>query len=599
MTDALPAPEMAPTTYPAPRTDVPASARAITRATVWDVAGLAVALLVGAAAAWHNRFLIGADAMSYLDYSDRFLDGTWRAMPNGYWSPGYPAMLALVRALTTSAPAGDSIALRTVGYAGYAVAALGCFWLLQVLHARAADRGHRAGRDDAPRLWEGGGSITLSVLVWSLFTWSAGALTGDAHSTPDTLVSASTFVATAAALRVADGQRDWRSYVAAVALGLALGGGYLIKAVMLPVGLMLGGTLIALQLVRRRDMRPTIVAAIVFVLVALPQVITQSRLAGRPAFGMVGTLVHEWYVGGLPCPLFSEPVRGEQWDDCMLPRTRGAAIAPQPFPRLMRDPSVYYFPQPASATFPAWYDATRWYPSVHPTLHLKTQLVTFAKNLGADVYVLIPFLAAAGAAILLIGMRRGAWREIDYLLLVPSLGTVVIYALSYSSVRYLGPAITLGVLAFAPVALGSARTERARWLGQALAVPAVLLLAAYLAPLVDTLWYDRHATNTLLADADALQAAGLAPGMRVGIIGDGSNAYWARLARVHVIAEVHTAEKNRYWSAPAEKQAQVVDAFRRAGVRAIVGDPPPKDAAALPVGWVMLRSTKPLAIYRM
>lgn len=589
MTDALPAPDLAPPTHAA-GADANASAHAAVRAHVWDVAGLAFALLVGAAAAWHNRFLIGADAMSYLDYSDRFLNGTWRTMPNGYWSPGYPAMLALVRALTTTGPSADSIALRTVGYAGYAVAAIGCYWLIRALRARGDIEGIGTPR------WVGAQSALLSFLVWSLFVWSAGALTGDAHSTPDTWVSASTFLATAAAIRVADGGRDWRTYVAAFALGLALGCGYLIKAVMLPVGLMLGGTLIVLQIVRRRDMRPTILAATVFVVVCLPQVITQSRLAGKFAFGMVGTLVHEWYVGDLPCPLFGEPVRGDEWDDCMMPRAPGETIAPQPFPRLMSDPSVYYFPRPAAATFPAWYDATRWYPNVHPTLHFKAQIITLLKNLGDDWYVLIPFLAAAGAALLVAGVRRHSWRDVEYLLLVPSLGTFVIYALSYSSVRYLGPAVTLTVLALAPVLLAASRHGRPAWLGQALVVPAVLMLAAYLAPLADMLWYDRHETNTIAEQADALHSAGLDPGMRIGIIGDGSNAYWARLDRVHIIAEVHSAERNRYWSAPPDKQAQVVDAFRRAGVQAIVADPPPVGAAALPPGWIDLHTKKPLAL---
>jgi hypothetical protein len=313
---------------------------------------------------------------------------------------------------------------------------------------------------------------------------------------------------------------------------------------------------------------------------------------------MVGTLVHEWYVGDLPCPLFGEPVRpaSDEWDDCMLPRSPGEIISPQPFPRLMRDPSVYYFPQPASATFPAWYDATKWYPDVHPTLHLKAQVIMLVKNLGQDWYVLIPFLAAAGAAILVAGVRSRVPRDIEYLLLVPSLGTFVIYALSYSSVRYLGPAVALTVLAFAPIALATARRGRPAWLGQALVVPALLMLAAYLAPLADTIWYERHATNTLAEEADALRSAGLAPGMRVGIIGDGSNAYWARLDRVHIIAEIHYVERNAYWNAPAAKQAAVIDAFRRAGVQAIVGDPPPVDATALPAGWTYLHLKKPLAL---
>ena len=69
-----------------------------------------------------------------------------------------------------------------------------------------------------------------------------------------------------------------------------------------------------------------------------------------------------------------------------------------------------------------------------------------------------------------------------------------------------------------------------------------------------------------------------------------SNVYWARLARVRIVAEVFdkdTGDRSRtYWHAPPEAQQRVLDAFRRAGARMVVADRVPE--GPLPDGWLPL-----------
>jgi len=571
--------------------------------------GIAIALLAGAAVLRTARFHMDADGMSYLDYSDRFLDGSWRSAPNGYWSPGYPILLAIIRSIIGSGGSSDIPALRIATATGYLASLLAFALLLVALRRSWGALGPGAGRapGNAPGNAPGAtlseafaARIWLPVLGWPLFVWTSIGVTGLAHTTPDIWVSAATYAAVAAAVLTARSRPGWRW---AITLGVVLGLGYLFKAVMFPLALVILATTLVERRRRSGSILPVLLSSGLFAVLAAPQVILISRLAGHPTFSEVGTLVHEWYVDGVPCPLFGEPVKGKRWDSCMVPRPGSPdGIAPQPFPRLSQNPSVYVFPHPAAATFPAWYDATRWYPRLRPAFHLHPQLVTFVKNLGDQWGMLTPFAIAAFALVLALGRWPAGLRRAEPLLLVPALATFAMYALSFSSNRYLGASTGLLVLGIAPLYFpDDTRTPVGRsswpWLAPAMAAAAFVLLLRALGPALDQAWYLRgRLTDSTGQAARELRAAGLLPGSRVGIIGDGSNAYWARIARLHVIAELHSAERFRYWLNTPTMQDSVTRAFRRAGAVAIVAAPPPA-GALLPAGWSRLNTRVPLAVY--
>lgn len=67
---------------------------------------LAVALiLLTATDAWLSRFVLNPDGVSYLDLAARLSAGDWGAFVQGYWSPLYPALIALLPAVTGHTPA--------------------------------------------------------------------------------------------------------------------------------------------------------------------------------------------------------------------------------------------------------------------------------------------------------------------------------------------------------------------------------------------------------------------------------------------------------------------------------------------------------------
>ena len=59
-----------------------------------------VAIWIAMLAAWVAQAFaannpLDADAVSYLDMAYSCLSGNWHALVHGYWSPGYPFLLAL------------------------------------------------------------------------------------------------------------------------------------------------------------------------------------------------------------------------------------------------------------------------------------------------------------------------------------------------------------------------------------------------------------------------------------------------------------------------------------------------------------------------
>ena len=69
-----------------------------------------------------------------------------------------------------------------------------------------------------------------------------------------------------------------------------------------------------------------------------------------------------------------------------------------------------------------------------------------------------------------------------------------------------------------------------------------------------------------------LAELGIRPGDKIAFIGDTFRAYWARLARVRIIAEITRKDAPTYWAADEALKARVMEAFAAAGAKAVVTD---------------------------
>src|SRR5206468_4834980 len=70
--------------------------------------------------------------------------------------------------------------------------------------------------------------------------------------------------------------------------------------------------------------------------------------------------------------------------------------------------------------------------------------------------------------------------------------------------------------------------------------------------------------------AKYLHDAGLRAGDPVGAVGWTYSAYWARMARVHVIAEVPAEGATAFWSSDTAKRDIVMQLFQDVGAKAVV-----------------------------
>jgi hypothetical protein len=92
--------------------------------------------------------------------------------------------------------------------------------------------------------------------------------------------------------------------------------------------------------------------------------------------------------------------------------------------------------------------------------------------------------------------------------------------------------------------------------------------------------------------ANYLQKVGLHPGDSLGYLQspeDGTNKYWARLAKMTIVADMSFQDVPVFWEADPATQAKVLAAFRDAGVQAIVAYKAP--ASARSKGWQKVGSS--------
>jgi hypothetical protein len=80
-----------------------------------------------------------------------------------------------------------------------------------------------------------------------------------------------------------------------------------------------------------------------------------------------------------------------------------------------------------------------------------------------------------------------------------------------------------------------------------------------------------------LAVAQALENLGVMPGDRVGVIGYAYDSFWARLARVTIVAEMLEKDAGDLWYADEERWQSALQAFSEAGVTAVIAEYVPDD----------------------
>lgn len=551
-----------------------------------EIAFWVLAIVLGFVHTWaDHHYLMNADAMSYLDIAEAYLRSDWQGAINSYWSPLYAWLIAIGLAVAKPSPYWKFTIVHLVNFGMY-LFALGCFCFLTREMVRR-QRNQRAELLAAKLVvlpdW------ALVALGYSLFIWSSLFFVTLPLESPDMLVAAFVYLATGMLLRIRRVPSSWSSFPL---LGIFLGLGFLAKAVMLlltPVFLL--AALFAAPNVRKTLPRVAI-AVVLFLLVAGPFVFALSKSKGELTTGRAGRLNYLWAINR---------VQNTHWQG----EEPGSGTPKHSTRKIFDQPPAFEFGEPVRGTYPVWYDPTYWYEGsvshfdFRQQLHVVSGAIRSYYELFQSQGVQYGLLIAL-AALYILG-NRGRLLVYDLIeqwrLIVPAIAGLGLYALVNVQGRYVAPFVVLLWLAlFNAVRLDHA-PNIARFVRSISVVLAGAIVLTTLASssreigltVSQLVRGENPAAHEQWQVAEGLRELGVVPSDTVAFIGNSFRAFWAHLLGVRVVAEVRRDKVNEFWQANATVKGDLIDAFARTGVKAVVAEQPPPGMDLS--GWRKIRDT--------
>jgi hypothetical protein len=177
------------------------------------------------------------------------------------------------------------------------------------------------------------------------------------------------------------------------------------------------------------------------------------------------------------------------------------------------------------------------------------------------------------------------------------------FALVHVEPRYVNPFYVLFFLTLygPPLDPRSGRASRARLL--VMAVAGLSLIPRFAPSFADALAHtartvaagDFHSGHTHLKVAEELSRLGLRRGERIAAVGGGFGAYYARLARARIVAEVPESDVRSFLLLAPSRQATIYRKLADLGVKAVVSVGMPAQPGAF--RWQPLADTRYSALF--
>ena len=521
---------------------------------------IALAIGVGLVDWWGSRYNLNPDGVSYVEMAGNAVAGGPGGVINGYWSPGYPVLIMPVLGVVRAGWDAVIPVLHTVNLAVYVVSLL---VFLRLMHVVAPQRD-----GNEPAL---AGHVTAiavaGFLVIATHCISLGLLT------PDFGVMLAVLVTVLCCWHL---ERSPRSWHAAVGLGLVLGLGYWMKAILLPLNALLLFGLFVLPPRIDRARAKLLLATGIFITVALPLVALVSAKVGRLTMGEVGRLNYAWAVDGVT------PYTGWTGEG---PTRFGSPVHP---PRiLVAAPRTLEFATPIRATYPLWFDPSYWYAGIRSRIDLAGQWRVLRQGLR-DLFALLGDLWAVLLGMLALGLAstrrpgRSDRSNVAVVLALWSIAAGLTYALVHVEARYLAGFLATGMVV--------------GWWGLARRTPRrvmrivlpIVVLAQWISSVGrvadDTGGFEPSYRPDYLVDADQLHAVGVARGDPVAMVGDAFEAYAAFGAGSPIIVQV--TDSTGFWHLTAAARSALQARLAAIGVKALLANNVTADTRA--EGWRIL-----------
>jgi hypothetical protein len=546
-------------------------------------AGLCAILILPVA--WDaSQGWIFPDSTSYLDMaSDAVRDSPAVLLKNAYWSPAYPAILALMMAVVRPSLAAEVPAAYILHWLIFLVTTT-CFSLLVGTFLQWLRR------NSWPELAGDGALVKALVCFGYAFFLLSNMNQTLWYLTPDMLLQGLVYLAAACALRLFLPDSSWKH---SAALGLTLGLGYLAKAAMFPVALLLLGILFLRPPKDHLGRRHSAIALVCFCLATTPLVLSLSHEKHRFTFGDSGKLNYAYHVGDLP--------KHAGWTG-QNPENGTPAHAPR---KLSGAPLILEFRTPVSGTQPLWYDPSYWWEGLRVPINVQRQLSGLFNPFRQvhSTQTLFLALAAALAPLCLLNFRirkaiRDGGIQIWILILWPA-AACLMYALVLFSFRYVAGYIVLACLGAVALLLqpfqGATRTRALFAAALLLAVAGTVRLrpvlrAALRAPDGGFLTREEGRDNgpSSAAVARELAQLGIRPGDEISVLGTSLDCYYARLARVRIVAQIWE-DPDQIAGLSAPQVRQVLTQLKQIGVKALVSRSKP--GFVNDEGWIAIPRT--------
>jgi hypothetical protein len=384
--------------------------------------------------------------------------------------------------------------------------------------------------------------------------------------------------------------------------GLILALGYWTKAILFPLAFV---TLAAGYLWKRS--RPgwghgTAVATLVFLCASAPLIFLLSHQKGRFTFGDSGKLNYAWFVSPRT---YWRNWQGEE-------QVPGSGTPVHPTRQLLRHPPLFEFDGPVAATYPPWADPSYWNEGLQGRFKLQPQMEVLASTVPSEARLLFRARPELVAGVIIMALLSGQlWlaglREL-WPLIAMSMAGLGIYLPILEHDRHLGGFVlvlflTLIVAVRLRPDLQKDVHQDARKAGACVAVAVFLVMALGTADytvrvLTNHLAITGSGPNSTWQDlvaAQELRRMGAQPGDKVAVIGDGASAYWARLAKLRIVAEIMDTNMDRnqgskqFWDAPEAVRQDVYNLMAQARAKLVVAPCPPYPPTTL--SWKQIAGT--------
>ncbi len=520
-----------------------------------------VGLLLAAAQAWVFRYQVSTDSISYLDMSDGVFPGSdWHRLINGVWSPLYPFLLGIFRRIFSVSAPNEIVDAHLLNIVFF-IFAFVCFEFFLSVAIR------KFAIPDEVSVEE---SAFLPIPAWAYlslayagFLWASIAEISVRNLRPDMLMSGFVYLAVGMPLRMQGHVARWSDYFL---LGTLLGIGFLVKAPLLPIGLLvLAATLFLVENWRPALKMAAASLALVFLIGSL-YFVPLSRTRGHFTLGESGAFNYLVHVN------HARPV----WYLQSVGSGRGSFVhSPE---KIFSSPPAYAFSQASTVTHPLRFDPSDWVIGARPRFILKQQIIELVpslRNLAALVLELGGLMLAALALAYPLwkgGQLWAAWARTWPIWMIGLAGCALYLPVHVES-RYVAEFLVLILLG---IILGFRIPQNVD--RRTVLAFTVVIVVSLLLPLAART-YVKYFEVSQKSNADAQAAAelgelGIGPGDKVARICANGDLGVERVARVQVAAEVDLQHVPEFWSAPLTTQQEILNLFASRGASAVIAIPP-------------------------